>query len=451
MYKPYIKPVSMASPDIRVPEPHISKLVFFVVWLLGRIYLFIALGIARIVLRNGRPLFEVFERALAGKSRCILAVRHPNGGEAQLILWFMVYKLRCAARRSGVKFSRRPHIFFVYGYEVARWGGRIARWVMPRMGAMPVHHAKIDSTGMTRIINTVVEGHYPLAIAPEGQVSYTTESIPRLEKGTVRIGFNAAERLEKQNKKIPVEILPISVHFRYGSMGRWSLNKLIRKIEKYTGLRQKDSVDFTERLTRTRDFILELNEKRYEIVPDKQADFSDRVDAIIGVALDRAEKILNIPPRGNDLVERLYHIRQICWDRIVIPGITVLDDRALIERALLDLNAGEAWYASRHMELVDFVWYFRVPVPKEDTPLYSKIEYVQNLWDFANRTMGGAYANRVLNVHPKRVLIQIAPPINLTERLKEYKTSKKTAINNAMNDMEAAFLDCIDCATEYQI
>jgi len=451
MYKPYIKPVSEASPDVRVPRPHISKLVLFMVWLLGRLYLFLALGIARIVLRNGKPLFEAYKRALEGKSRCILAVRHPNGGEAQLILWYMVYKLRSAARKAGVKFCRRPHIFFVYGYEVARWGGGIARWVMPGMGCMPVHHDKIDSAGMTRIINTVTEGHYPLAIAPEGQVSYTTESIPRLEKGTIRIGFHAVERLVKQNKDIPVEILPVSVHFRYGSMGRWSLNKLIRKIERYTGLRRKDGAGFTERLTRTRDYILELNEKRYGIVPDKQAGFSERVDAVINVALDRAEKILNVQPRGNDLVERLYHIRQICWDRVVIPGISTLEDRTLIERAVLDLEAGEAWHASRHMELVDFVWYFRVPVPTEDATLYTKIEYVQNLWDFANRTMGGAYSNRVLNVHPKRVLIQIGSPINLTERFKDYKASKKTAIDNAMDDMKAAFLDCIDRAAEYQI
>jgi len=90
-------------------------------------------------------------------------------------------------------------------------------------------------------------------------------------------------------------------------------------------------------------------------------------------------------------------------------------------------------------------------VPTKDTPLYAKIEYVQNLWDFANRTIGGAYPNRVMNVHPKRLLIQVAPVINLSERLKEYKENKKAAIANAMKDMEKAFLDCIDSAAEYQI
>jgi hypothetical protein len=135
----------------------------------------------------------------------------------------------------------------------------------------------------------------------------------------------------------------------------------------------------------------------------------------------------------------------------VIPDVYSLDKIPLLDRALLDLNAGEAWHARCHMELVDFVWYFRVSIPSDDAPLYRKIEYAQNLWDFANRTMGGAYPNRVMNVHPKRVLIQVGEVINLSKRLDSYKENKKEAIDNAMKDLETAFLDCIDRAAEYKI
>ncbi|MCL1927797.1 MAG: acyltransferase [Treponema sp.] len=427
-----------------------SKFILVVCFLLGRFYLFFGLGIVRIVIRNGRPFYEAYKRALAGKSRCILAFRHPNGGEAQILMWFILFILRRKAWIEGIKFSKKPYVAFVYGYEVARWGGGIARWIMPGLGAMPVHHSKIDTAGMKRIFKAVTEGPYPLAIAPEGQVSYTTESVPRLEQGTVRIGFQCAERIEKKGIDCPVEVLPISIHFRYGSMGRWSLNKLIRKIEKYTGIKT-NSEGFTERLTRARNSILEQNEKRYKITVLQDQSFDERVNVIMEAALSRAENILGIKPRSNGIFDRMYSIRQISWDRMVIPGVTSLDHLTLLERALLDLNAGEAWHASRHMELVDFVWYFRVPVPAEDAPLYVKIEYAQNLWDFANRTMGGAYSNRVLNVHPKRLLIQIGASINLTERLPEYKKNKKEAVANAMNDMETAYIDCIDRASEYQI
>jgi hypothetical protein len=321
---------------------------------------------------------------------------------------------------------------------------------MPNLGAMPVHHTKIDSVGMGRIFKAISEGPYPLAIAPEGQVSYTTESVPRLEQGTVRIGFQAAERISKEHKECPVEILPVSIHFRYGKMGEWSLARLVKKIEKYTGL-DGGKAGFTERLEKARYHILEQNEKRYGITGGEELSFNGRIDRIIDKALETAEQLLGVGPRGRETINRIYHIRQLCWDRIIIPGKTSLKDMTLVERALADLKAGEAWYAGRHMELVDFIWYFRVPVPAETAPLHEKMEYAQNLWDFANRTMGGAYSNRVLNVHPKRVLIQIAPKIDLSARLAEYKNNKKKAVNKAMDDLVTAFQGCIHEAAEYRI
>ena len=448
MYKPYIKPVSNIFPDIKIKEPRISKLVIFTVRVLGRVYLFFILGITRIVLQNGKTLFEAYKRSLENKSRCILAFRHPYGGEPQILGWYILFKLRSKARKAGIKFCRRPYISFVYGFEVSRWGGKLVRWIMQGIGAMPVYHSKLDSASMNRIYKTITDGPYPLAIAPEGQVSYSAQTIPRLEQGTIRIGFRAAELLEKNGKDCPVEIIPISFHFRYGWMGLRSLNKLLRKIEKYTGF-TNDGTDFAGRLGRTRDYILEQNEKRYEIIPDSGQSFNERVDVIMDAALNKAESLLAITRTSGNLVDRLYHIRQIYWDRIVIPGFKNLDHLSLLERAIMDLSAGEAWHASRHMELVDFVWYFRVPIPNETDPLHIKIEYVQNLWDFASRTMGGAFSNRIVNARPKMVHIQIGSIINLSERLKEYKENKKTAIANSMEDLEKAYLDCIDRAAEY--
>jgi hypothetical protein len=318
---------------------------------------------------------------------------------------------------------------------------------MPRLGAMPVHHAKLDSIGMARIYRAIIEGPYPLAIAPEGQVSYTSETVPRLEQGTVRIGFQAAEKLDKAGKTCPVEVLPVSVHFRYGRWARVSLERLLRRIEKYVGTEMKgrSGTPFPERLRRCRDTILALNEKRYGIVPEEGSSFAERVDAVMELALDSAEKILRIRPGGDgDIIGRLYHIRQICWDRIYVPEMENPEAISRVERSLADLRAGEAWYASRHMELVDFVWYFRVPIPQEDALLHLKIEYVQNLWDFANRTMGGASTKRVINPHPRRVILQVAPPLNLTERLSEYHRDKKEAIASAMDALRDAYLGCIE-------
>ncbi|MDR0448638.1 MAG: acyltransferase, partial [Treponema sp.] len=192
------------------------------------------------VLQGEHHLIDAFKRALSGQSRCIIAFRHPNGGEPQILLWFFLFKLRGLAARKGVRFARWPHALMVYGYEVIRWGGWIARFIMPNLGAMPIHHSKMDSKGMARIYKAITDGPYPIALAPEGQVSYTADAIPRLEPGVIRIGFSAAERLKENGLDCPVEILPVSVHFRFGSWGKFTLELLIRKIEKFCGIPRRD-------------------------------------------------------------------------------------------------------------------------------------------------------------------------------------------------------------------
>ena len=138
----------------------------------------------------------------------------------------------------------------------------------------------------------------------------------------------------------------------------------------------------------------------------------------------------------------MYRVRQLCWDRIYLPDVKSFDNISYVKRNTMDLRAGEAWYIARHIEVVDFSWYFRIPIPAEDAAFHKKIEYAQNLWDFANRTMGGALKNRV-NIFPRRVIIQSGSVIDLKERLPSYRENKKEAIAAAMSDLEKAYLDCI--------
>ena len=444
MYKPYKIPAITAAPDVRMPEPQVSKFVVFLLWILGRFYYFILYGTARIFLRGDERLIDSFRRALAGESRCIFAFRHANGTEPQLLTWFFLFLLKGFAAKRGIRFARRPHALFVYGYEVARWSGGVTRFFMSHLGAMPVYHAKMDNHGMSRIYNAILEGPYPLALAPEGQVSYTMDAVPRLEPGVIRIGFTAAERLAGKGSNCPLEILPVSIHFRYGKRGKAAMERLLQKVEKLIGLpgRGGEELPFIDRLRLCREGILELNESRYRLKSDASLAWEERLNRVINAALETAERMLDIKGEG-DLFSRMYRLRQICWDRIYLPGVESLEAMPRLERSLKDLRAGEAWYITRHQEMVDFCWYFRVPLPTEETALHNRIEFVQNLWDFANRTMGGAFADRK-SIIPRKIIIQPAGVINLSARLPAYREDKKTAIDTAMADLEKAYQYCIN-------
>ena len=443
MYRPYKRPTARASPNINTKEPRVSRLVIFLCKIFGRLYLFLFFGIARIVLQGERHIFEAFKRALAGERRCIIAFRHPNGGEPQLLGWFFLFKLRRHAARKGIRFVRWPHAIFIYSYEVIRWGGWVAKFLMPNAGAMPIHHAKMDTKGMAKIYKTLIEGPYPLALAPEGHISYTTDAVPRLEPGVIRIGYQAAEKIAEKGEDCPVEILPLSIHSRFGSWGKLTLEWLIRKIEKACGITGsgRRKVPFIERMSQIRLHILEVNEERYQIKSEPSDSFELRLERVIYAALETAERMAGIKSEG-DFSFRKYKVHQICWDRIYLPDLDSFDNLSPVKRNTIDLRAGEAWYIGRHVELIDFCWYFRIPLPNADSVLHKKIEYAKNLWDFANRTMGGAIRNRV-SIFPRKVIIQAAPTINLTERLPSYRENRKAAITTALSDLEKAYLDCI--------
>jgi 1-acyl-sn-glycerol-3-phosphate acyltransferase len=458
MRKPFAIPVIKAFPAINTAESRVSPWVIRLARFVSRAYIASFVGNARVYLdeKAAGILIPAMERALSRKSRCIVAFRHQNGWEPQVLMWFTLYRLGKLARKRGVRFSLPPRLRFVHGYELFCWGGPLARFMLPRFGAMPIHHAKLDRAGLDRIYRCLREGPYPLAIAPEGQVSYTLAEDPRIEQGTVRIGLSVAGQLLEQSERagpdeartLPVsaencpavEILPVSFYPEYGEKALNDAERLLRRIERICGVKNSgkggietigDSPsapalpDLNTRLLYCREIILAHNEKRYGLDRKGPArdgkDFAARLDALIEKALQSAAAILRVDKLPGDTINRLYTIRQICWDRI-FPENTSPAALPALERALLDLRAGEAWYASRHMELADFSFYFhKPPLSASDAPtaaafIASLVEYTQNLYDFANRSMGGTYAARKI-IAPAAIRICAASPIDLTAML----------------------------------
>jgi hypothetical protein len=368
-------------------------------------------------------------------------------------MWFTLYQLAEFAGKRGFRFSLPPRILFVHGYELFRWGGPLLRFALPRFGAMPIHHAKLDSAGLKRIYRSLREGPYPLAMAPEGQVSYTLAEEPRLEPGAVRIALGVAEELLAcagtegarggRDNCPAVEILPVSLYPEYGGKALAAAERLLRRVERICGIKPSAGgsiafrpADLGGRFLRCREIILALNEKRYGLNggAGEARDFGARLDAVIEAALQNAAAALDIKHLPDETIGRLYLIRQTCWDRI-FPEHTDLRALSPLERAFLDLRAGEAWYAARHMELADFSLYFHKP-PGES--LAAVVEYAQNLYDFANRTMGGIYGTR-RNIPPAAVRISAAPPVNLTEMLlaggEDLSGERRKSVNLEANEL----------------
>ncbi len=417
---------------------------------LGRVlipaYLKVVLAFDGIELRSPEAMLSELRDFQAHKSRLIVALRHPYGDEPQLLFHVFENMLPRVAKKSGAPLQHAPGLRLVHDYAVPLWSNAIIRFLLPRAGALPVYHVKCETNSLSNIRAVLRDGPNPLGLAPEGQISYHSETLPRIELGAVRMGFWCASDLEKTGRAEEVRILPISVHYQYNKRDFGKLVASVCQLETLCGLQpgaKKISGSLAAllpRLNAVEHQLLSIAESYYSStygysVPEAVSGESDgdnrqrRWNALLPKALEIAEHMLGIDPGQEDLVQRMYRVRLDGWGRVYPEE--ALDALSPLALALADRRAGEGWFAMRHMELVDLMSYHDVAYVEGasgSTPSDDRmVEHVLNLIDLAHRLMGGNITNRPNNIR-KRAVIVPGDCVNLTALMPEYhKYPKKTA------------------------
>ncbi len=419
--------------------------------LIAPLYIRAVLGFRSVSLRNSERFVDAYDDFFAGKIRLLIAFRHPFGDEAQVMGYAIGSLLEREARSRGIAWKRQPHAHFIHGYEVPLWAGAFERWILPRVGAVPVYHTKFDAKSIERIRSLVKDGEYPIALAPEGQVSYTSEGLPRLESGAAQIGAWCVHDLAREGRPEKVVILPVSVHHRWDADAEKPLDGLIGRIEAECGAPPASGAasvaSHFERLSAAADAILASAERHYSrfcgasLPKPGSSTRAQRLEDLREAALQAAERALGLKPDG-DAIRRVYKIRQTGWDRIFRDDIPAPETLPGLERGLADRAAGEAWYASRHMELVDLAWYLDFDRLRKDDPLELYIETAQNYWDLISRLKGGNLSDRIA-VRGKRAILVVGEPIPVTERLAAFGSTRKAAIESLNEELKRSFIACI--------
>lgn len=408
-----------------------------------------ALGIRGVDTSGGRHLVEMYRRLQEGSARFLIAFRHPSTDDGPLVFHLMCGIARREAARLGVRLPRAPRGYFLYGRDVPEWAGRWLAWFFPRLGALSVFPGQLDSQSLGAIRRCVADAPHPLALAPEGQVTYHNEKVAALEPGTAQLAFWCTEDLRRQGRSEEVFVLPVCFSYHYRESDWPGVERLLAKVERHLGLAPLAAAPGAKpwaRLARVVRHLLDRVERHYERfhgVAFRQRDRGDveslqrRVDAVVEAALAEAERFFGVTPRG-DWVQRVLAVRHAGLTWIHREDLGPAGTLPPLERALAERVAAEAWLRLRHLELADVLEYVRLDYLSPDSGIDRYVESVTTLWDVVNRLEGGNISGRG-TPFPRVARIEIAEPIPAARHQESYRANRRRGVADLTDEILRSF------------
>ncbi len=425
--------------------PKLNRALLGFARLISTPYIRYALGLRIEEVEGIEKLSAAYRRYSSGESRLILVFRHVHVHDAPLIFQLVNKYLPRHARKEGKRLPKKPHVYFLYGRGVPLWAGTWLTWLFSRMGGIPVSHRKLDRVSIDMIRRYNERGTYPIALAPEGQVTYHNRHVYEVEPGFAQIALWAAEDSFRNGQSRRVEIVPVSQYYRYGDEPLQELEKVLDAVESelegltelYPQAPHRSNTGSLEeakkRLRTTGARVLNLVElfyrRNYHLHlshdgASRGGDFSrGRVEEISDAILSLLEERLGIRAPYREFTPRIFTVRQAGWNRIFRLDKREERHKNELRRSMEDYVATEADLLSRHLEVVDILSYLRPDYGVEEDEANMFVETALNLHDTCLRLRGRDISDR-LEIRPSYASIQIGEILSISKE--EYLSSSES-------------------------
>jgi 1-acyl-sn-glycerol-3-phosphate acyltransferase len=277
------------------------------------------------------------------------------------------------ARQQGIVLQPPIHSHFIYDRGMTIWAGNWLGWLFARLGGIPIHRGKrLDRMGLKAARNLLLNGQFPLAIAPEGATNGHSGIVSPLEPGLAQLALWCVEDLAKANRSEQVFIVPIAIQYRYIKPPHLKLNRLLSQLEADCGLsvwQSEGSAEpqpaevFYQRLLRLAEHLLTEIEQFYRRFypqllaeansnPNSDLSLDTRLQIILDTALRASEQYFRLGSHGSN-IDRCRRIEEAGWNAIYREDLPNLKTIPSLQRGLADWGAEEASLRIRHMRLVE--------------------------------------------------------------------------------------------------
>ena len=452
--------LTRVQPPLKVYPPKANQFILKIIRLLTPFWLRWQCGIKQIETRYIDRLVEATKKFQDGKSRYMLAFRHPTTDDPFAMLYLLAYAVPEQAREMGIKLTTLPHSGFVYDRGISLWAGDYINWLFPALGGISIFRGKLDRPALNLMRQQITNGSFPLSMAPEGGTNGKSETVAELEPGIAQIGFWAAEDLQKEGRTEELLIIPVGIQYEYSDQAWGKIDQTIATIEKECGI-VKPAINDGNRYERLYDlgsYLVAWVNDYYKALygnyakincdntnPDNlAANLEELADHILSIA----EMSFGIKAKGSP-IDRCRRLEQAGWDRIFRNDIKNIEQLSEMERGFADQLALEASYSNWHMRIAESIIGVTSDYVRQRPSASRYIEVLKLMWSvlqrITERNKESAF-KETPNFGDRKLTISVAEPLSVSDRLAEYQSSRpaaKECTKKLTEEIHAAMKDLV--------
>ena len=410
-------------------------------------------GIGPVTCSNPEVLADYFHRFQAGELRLLMAFRHSQVDDPLCLSYLFSRLIPTAARRHGISLKPPIHSFFMYDRGMPLWAGRWLGWFFSSMGGIPVRRGRrLDLKALKAVRHYLVNGPFPVTIAPEGATNGHGEVISPLEPGTAQVAFWAVEDLHQAQRPQQVLVVPVGLQYFYPRPDWAALDRLLGRLEQDCGLEvppwenpgQRSPQAYGHRLLTLGHHLLTQMEgfyqRLYGPLPATTDQGRDRLQTLLHKALVVGEAYFKLPSTGS-LETRCRRLEEAGWTHIYREDLAAGPHQGCpFNQGLANWMATAAALQVRPMRLVESFVAVRDSYVQGQPSFERLAETSLILFDLVERVKGTRVPRRP-QLGRRQAVISLADPINVSQRWSTYQPSRqaaKAAVDQLTQDLQAA-------------
>ena len=447
-------------------NPFFLKLAHWLLPIVQRVRLqpWLPAGISEIETINVKTLVNLYSQFQQGKIRLIMAFRHCEVDDPICGMYLLAKALPSVARQQGVSLQLPISTHFMYDRGMPIWAGAWLGKLFSLWGGIPVHRGKpLDLIAIKTAREILIDGKFPLVVAPEGATNGHSEIVSLLEPGVAQLSFWCASDLAKANREEEVLIVPIGIQYNY-VRPQWSrLDWLLSKLEADCGLPVQKRVHskadnredfYYQRLCKLGEYLLTEMEEFYRRfyhrsipkvdVTNSEENITLRLEALLDIALQVGEEYFGLKSKGT-VIERCRRLEEAGWTYIYREDITDVNALSPLHHGLANWVAQEADLRMKHMRLVESFVAVTGNYLKAKPSFDRFAEIALILFDVVARIKGKKMPRRP-RLGWRKGRVTVGEVISVSDRYPAYQQSRQSAkqeVNKLTHDLYIALKEMI--------